>query len=756
MQKIYTLVAILAVAAGMAGCSEDEAVIEPPQVKPEVTDLVEVMAYTGESETRTALSEAEGNKFDVLWSAGDKIMIGDKEFTLSNGENTTHATFRGTAPADGTYTVYYPSTYHGTIWPDQQYASDNGISGAPMVANATVSEGEISTLRFTNVGGILRYTIKGDKTITSINVKGNGIDMTLDCGSGVALTAEGTVFNFALPAGTYTNAKLTFLADDYMIATKTAPEFVVKKNVVSKATFEASALKFQMSAFAPEGAVNTIWGREAVIVDLGGTFGKVAIATQNVGASAEKPYGETYTYNEATASDFLTDGWYVPSMEELYQLSLSCAWDATVPGLIGKNIAALNLPAAGGYTVQQELKPGEEGFYITTRTPDPDSFYGLLFLNVKDSFLATMEAGNRNIAKGSVRPFHKLEDPFALPEINDESPVGTRGMFYGQEAVVVDLGDGFGKYVIATKNVGADKPCDFGTKYPSSNLPTGADRWRMPKKAEFDALISNNSSSWTSYNGVPGRQFSIEGTQLFFPAGEGEQDMYWAKDNGRMTLTESSFATEALTPEAAQALSAPVRFVCKLALSADDPVGAIGKIDGREAIVADFGGSYGKYAIALRNEGASDEFATGTFYYETNLPGITSDHNRWHLPTKAEYQTFFDQYKSHIEFRGQGIGSGVTITIGSGQLHMPYSGYNQFVDSSTAPSYIESNYEDTKVVCWTSTRDWFIGMPHGFVPDKVDANYCFVLDYNDQDEDDPFTYLYGDYSAPARLFRKLQ
>ena len=734
MKKIYSIVAILALAAGFAGCSED-AVVEAPQANAEAKNLVEVVAYTGEAVTRTALSAA-GNDFDVLWSAGDKIMIGDKEFTLSNGEGTTAAKFTGEVPADGEYTVYYPSTYRGVTWPDQKYAADNGISGAPMVATATVSGGKIAAMTFENVGGILRYTVKGDKTIKSITVKGNGIDMTLDCGDGVALTADGTVFNFALPAGTYTDATLTFLATDGMMATKAASEFTLKKSTVTKATFEANDLAFdELSDNVSEGTVGMFYGREAVIVDLGGTLGKVAIATKNIGASADNPNGETYTYNEATASDFLTDGWYVPSMEELYQLSLLCAWDATVPGLIGKNIAALNLPAAGGYTVQQELKPGEEGFYISTRTPDPDSFYGLLFLNVKDSFLASMEAGNRNIAKGSVRPFHKL----AHPEINEDSPVGSRGIFRGQEAVVVDFGEGFGKYAVATKNVGADKPCDFGTKYPSSDLPVGTNGWHVPTKEELDALIANNTqTSWTAFNGVPGRQFSIDGTQLFFPAaGEGEQDMYWAKDNGRMTLTESSFATEVLTSDAAQALNAPVRFVCKFVLTADDPVGTIGRVDGRDAMVIDLGGNFGKYAIALHNEGATSDNDHGTYFKGVDSYKAFSS-GSWRLPTKEELEAFRDTYKDYITTNA----AGAILTLGDNQLLLPYSGYVNIYDKLI--------YSDTDFKCWSSTMTSHRSQDRG---GSITTYYYYVLTLSSSVKD--VGYFNVDSKMPVRLFHKL-
>lgn len=575
-----------------------------------------------------------------------------------------------------------------------------------MVATATVSGGKVASMIFDNVGGILRYTVKGDKTIQSITVMGNGLDMTLDCGDGVALTADGTVFNFALPAGTYTDAKLSFLATDGMIATKTAPEFVVSKNKVSLATFEASALPFNvLSDNAPVGSVGMLFGREAIVVDLGGTVGKVAIATQNVGATTSEwnDGGGYYNATDISNPNFLSDGWYVPSTEELSLLSkLPSTWGEYGRSWQSGNGDVLFLPAAG-IMMGDQLMPGlKTGAYLSSEND------GMYYYSMNFSDESVFIAQNLSLKdfKCSVRPFHKLGDFASLPRLNYESPVGSHGLFNGLEAVIVDLGDGFGKYAVATKNVGADKPCDFGNKYQSSNLPTGTNGWCVPTKEELDALIANyTQTSWTAFNNVPGRQFSIEGTQLFFPAaGEGEQDMYWAKDNGRMTLTESSFATEALTSDAAQALSAPVRLVCKVALTADDPVGTIGMIDGREAMVVDLGGSMGKYAIALRNEGATSENDYGT-YYEGDDSYKAFKSGSWCLPSKEELEAFYNINKNYMTFVTSGSSKGVALTFGNNQLFLPYGGY---VDEYGRLSDTGSLFG-----CWSSTETSYTSSDHG-------------------------------------------
>ena len=252
MKKIYSILMILAAAAGFTNCSKAEL------VENKETEKCGTVVYAStDVATKTTLAD----DYKVLWSTGDQIKFVKDDattttytFTLSSGEGTTNGTFTySQTPEDGIYTVYYPATYDGTSWHDQTYAGATDISGAPMKATATVSGGSVSDISFKNEGGILRYTVKGSKTIKSINVKsGSSLDITLSCGtSGVALTAEGTVFNIALRAGEYSNATLTFTATDNTVATKTASTFTVTKNKVSLATFEATALSFLTDGALP-------------------------------------------------------------------------------------------------------------------------------------------------------------------------------------------------------------------------------------------------------------------------------------------------------------------------------------------------------------------------------------------------------------------------------------------------------------------------------------------------------------------------
>ncbi len=742
MKKKYSLIALLAAAAGVVGCADNDEIMNnaQPDTKP---GMVEVRAYTSAG-TRTTLDSG----YNVLWSLGDKIKIGDKEFALSTGEGTAAGTFTGEAPADGEYTAYYPSTYKGTIWPDQKYAGADNISGAPMMSTTTVTNGEISALSFKNVGGIIRYTVKGNKTIKSINVKGNGLDISLDCGSGVALSDAGTVFNIALPEGSYSNAKLSFLATDGTMATKTAATFKVTKNKVSLATFEAGALTFVPSANSIAGTTGIIDGREAVVVELIG-IGKVAIATENVSKGDQK----YFSYAEVTAPDFLSDGWYVPSAQELGVLNmllyLSSQW---TDGETGKgrawniNGSSLFLPAAGYQVDGNVALNNEVGVYISKEV-NGSNFYSMSFNASTLNFADNWTTDN---TKYSVRPFHRLEGNLPLPTLDYNSTEGTLGMFHGMEAIVVNLN---GKLMaMATKNMGADRPSDFGdycTAYYASERASGMNNgWRLPTATEMKSLKDTypigSKSQWATHNGVPGWQINFDtGNTLFFPkAGylesdevryEGEEGMYWASNvndnNVNLWFDETSLGVK--TWSLISPCEGSARFIRSLELIPSDPEGTIGYLDGRLGIVANLGGSYGKVAIQLMNEGASSITDVGTLYRWDDAKNLQE--NGWYMPSDAEFRAFIERYENNLNLGTEGTGA--TWTIGYNTLYMPYTYYIPSLNNHFA--------------CWTSTTYTITG-------GGTEPSYFYTSLHNIPEKGTTHGKLAISHEANVRFFHKLQ
>ena len=273
----------------LASCVKEESV--PQNVICDSHERLTVYASTGNM-SKTALD----SEFNVLWSEGDKIKFvsADKSkeftFTLSSGEGTTTGTFTldegQQVPADGSYIVFYPSTYDGSNYPVQKYLGDNVISGAPMKAEMVLTSGESNNMNFQNAGGILRYTIKGNATLASINIScldpSTPLDVNVDCGTGVTLDNDnGTVFNIAVKPGKYKNAVLRFITTDNKHAHLSAEEFIVKRNSVSLATI--SNLKFTPIA---------------EYVDLGLPSGNLW-ATCNLGAAKETDFGQYFTWGNA-------------------------------------------------------------------------------------------------------------------------------------------------------------------------------------------------------------------------------------------------------------------------------------------------------------------------------------------------------------------------------------------------------------------------------------------------------------------------
>lgn len=115
-KTLNMMLAIMAGAMLFTACSSDDILdnIENNEVA-EVPSQLKPMTFTavqeGQGGTRAAI-----DGLTIKWTAGDKISIfdgasendGDQMFTLATGENTTSATFTGSAASASTYYALYP------------------------------------------------------------------------------------------------------------------------------------------------------------------------------------------------------------------------------------------------------------------------------------------------------------------------------------------------------------------------------------------------------------------------------------------------------------------------------------------------------------------------------------------------------------------------------------------------------------------------------------------------------------------------
>lgn len=238
--KILSLVAVAAAMTAMVSCQK-EAI---PEQK--VTSFsAKIIQPSDNPTTKTHLGDRVEMggvyKYPILWTSGDKIVMSkqvgtDKyEYTLkAEYADQMKGLFSGTGIEDGdAIYAYYPysqvksvnnQTYSVYIPTKQEYKAGSFAEGAmPMFAscdtvgandiafeplmstlklslNATAGESVskiyVSSLNRTILSGNANVGMK-DGTITF----GEGFDYVyLDCGSGVALTADSTIFFIAVPA----------------------------------------------------------------------------------------------------------------------------------------------------------------------------------------------------------------------------------------------------------------------------------------------------------------------------------------------------------------------------------------------------------------------------------------------------------------------------------------------------------------------------------------------------------------------------
>lgn len=166
------------------------------------------------------------------------------------------------------------------------------------------------------------------------------------------------------------------------------------------------------------GTIGMLNGREAIVVDLGGTIGKVAIATMNVGAtsvdkgagtdSQASCYGKYFTFAQAqdlNSADFGGIGWYIPSKDELYELSKKLTWNESKGGCEWKvtDKATLFFPAAGTEDEGKYYDRALYGYYRSSSKKGTNS--GLLIFS-KDKVYTFDDT---NVIGMSVRPFCALK-----------------------------------------------------------------------------------------------------------------------------------------------------------------------------------------------------------------------------------------------------------------------------------------------------------------------------------------------------------
>ena len=293
MKTIYNYIILIAAVVLAAGCIKENFMHVEPAV--ELSAWIE-----NDAETRTILSDFDGQMYYPLWSAGDEIAVyadGDLEpskFSLNSGEGTTSATFTGTRGGNELVAIYpydmAGSMSDGTVSlvlpQSQNYLEKSFAAGSyPMFATGTVEDG----LNFRNLCSVLKITFTGNAAIRSVTLtsrdkkcylsgaasvkvdqtepSANPLTMATTASNSVILNCNGLKVSERKPVDVYIVIPAQTYKRGFTIEVDTYTE-KVSKTITSSLKFERSQLRaikeFQLNseipAIIPEAIPNNeIW-----------------------------------------------------------------------------------------------------------------------------------------------------------------------------------------------------------------------------------------------------------------------------------------------------------------------------------------------------------------------------------------------------------------------------------------------------------------------------------------------------------------
>lgn len=388
---------------------------------------VTLQASMGDAATLRTLSEGSDNALIAEFAENDKVVVVDADGSTIVG--TLKAQVAGasttlTGDLDATslsigevVTLRYLSA---TANYDGQVGTLAGIAASQNYAEGTLTVKTTSPLTFESNSVTLNSKQSITKFTFSVNVKTFGIAatglvqsiatngvQTIGAVTGTLATASKDVY-VALRNKESGSKTYSFTIQDesgnWYIFTKNA-------NLENGKNYTASVtLSDKLPALTNSSAVGTIGvvgGLPAIVVDLGGTIGKKAVALMNVGALCPEHYGNYYNYAEQTSA--VPSGWYIPSQEELTALSSKTNEWTPQNGVNGCMFtigsSTLFLPAAGFYDNDPTpvLLNVSNGGYYWSSTESGDMVISLQFYNSKANINSSYKVDGL-----TVRPFYNL------------------------------------------------------------------------------------------------------------------------------------------------------------------------------------------------------------------------------------------------------------------------------------------------------------------------------------------------------------
>ena len=416
---------MLAMLAFTACSSNNDEAVNTPQFW-----HVTLTASMGDETTR-ALSEGEGNIITARFAAADVVKVlksdGSEVGTLTaktaGASTTLEGNISGTFSVNEELICRYRSA---TANYDNQVGTLDGIAANQDYAEGTLTVSATDPLEFTSNS----VTLRAKQSITKfsftdgtnpVSVKTFGIAAaglvrsiaadatsteTVGAVTGTLATASSDVY-VALRNNTDAKQTYTFIVKDdagnWHVGTKNA-------KLTNGNNYTATvALNSTLTSGSAEGTIGMIGGLPAIVVDLGGTIGKKAVALMNAGATWPEDYGTYYSFANLPT---LSNDWYVPSKDELDALAgISSTW-GTLNGVSGRlfTIATgktLFLPAAGYYDNNNSNGLSlvtSDGYYWSSTLTDNSNL--AFYLDIDNT--GTTPLSEYIVNALTVRPFHDL------------------------------------------------------------------------------------------------------------------------------------------------------------------------------------------------------------------------------------------------------------------------------------------------------------------------------------------------------------
>ena len=390
---------------------------------------VTLTATMGDADTR-ALSEGEDNVITASFAENDEVkvvkvdgsLVGTLIAQTAGAKTTLTGTITGVFSVNEVLTLRYRSA---TANYDGQVGTLDGIAANQDYEEGTLTVSTTEPLTFTSNS----VTLSAKQSITKfsftdgsnpVNVKTFGIaatglvqsiatDATETMGAvtGTLASASSDVY-VALHNNSDAKQTYAFTIQDkdgnWYTATKNAKLTDGKNYAVNIALTSLPAL----TGSSAVGTIGVVGGLPAIAIG-----DNKAVALMNVGARCPEAYGTYYTF--ANQASGLSNGWYVPSKDELDALAAITpkAW-VTLNGVNGCSFTiggnTLFLPAAGlddgDNDPQDFIFISSEGYYWSSTNYAADLAYALNLDN--DPSFSVKSLSWYKVDALTVRPFHTL------------------------------------------------------------------------------------------------------------------------------------------------------------------------------------------------------------------------------------------------------------------------------------------------------------------------------------------------------------